>query len=183
MIDPVVLLAPILLLAVVGLFRLVGCSLIVDGQEEPPPIQEVGASSQRQTRRFSADSLDLAFRDRVGRDNLLVVAGASFRSAADGGPPASITVTDTRGTPYTVLSDVFTDPGGGVRFWIAFGVAPSPGACTVTVDPDGTTDTSFSIDEFSGVDPDAPLEVDGESSTGSTTTPQDSLTTTRRARC
>ena len=136
------------------------------------PWAEVGAGSQRnQTSAASADSTTLVFPANVAADSLLVVAGACWAVA---GAPASVAVTDTLTTAYTVL-DVANV--GNVRYFIARGLAPSAGACTVTVNPDGAaSDFSFSIDEFSGSHA-TPLDVDGGSSTGTSTTPSDGITT------
>jgi hypothetical protein len=120
------------------------------GQELPAGaggIAEVGAGSQRATavKLNNTDSHGVAFPGNVAIGNLLVVSGAYY------GNPASIAVTDTRSTSYTV--ELGGSLGGvGVAF-IAYGIAPSSGACTVTVDPAGASGSygSFCIDEFSGV--------------------------------
>lgn len=142
-------------------------------------IAEVGSGTQRATSaEFSgADSGTLAFPANVVSGNLLIVAGAAWQATS---APTSIAVTDTRSTSYTVLSTTLAAGGGGaVRYWIAYGLAPSSGACTVTVNPAGAlADFTFSIDEFSGVST-TPLDVDGGSTAGLGTdiTPSDDLTT------
>lgn len=139
-------------------------------------IAEVGSGSQRIVKTGQGDFLTQAFPGSVTAGNLLVVLGACWVS---GGAPASITVTDDRSTSYTVLSA----PAGGsgnFRFFIAYGIALSSGACTVTVNPAGaSSDMGWVIDEFSGVDTSTPLDVDGSftvSAVGSTT-PNDDITT------
>ena len=136
------------------------------------PITEVGGGSQRATAiANNVDSTTIVFPANVVVDNLLVCGGAAWKSVA----ATSITVTDTRSTAYTVFSVTI---GASVRLWIAYGLAPSSGACTVTVNPEGTgTYIACAIDEFSGVHLTTPLDVDGGSSTGTSTTPSDSLTT------
>jgi hypothetical protein len=134
---------------------------------------EVGSGSQRAVGKGSGDSDTTPFPANVTAGSLLIVTGAVFVS---GGAPASIGVTDTRSTPYTVLlGDV---PGGeSWRTFIAYGIAPTSGACTVTVNPAGSSGFySYAIDEFSGPDA-APLDVNGGTSTGETNSPSDSITT------
>lgn len=140
-------------------------------------ITEVGSGSQRATVELAnVASQDLAFPGNVVAGNLLIVVGAIFDSPT---APASCTVTDTRSTSYTVLLSGATTFGSGEsKCFIAYGIAPSSGACTVTVNPDGADAFgAFSIDEFNaslGWET-PPLAVDGGSSTGSSTTPSDTL--------
>lgn len=117
------------------------------------------------------DSAALAFPNNVTSGNLLIVAGAAWGSSA---APTSIAVTDTRSTSYTVVLGTVV---GTWRTFIAYGVASSSGACTVTVNPNGSSAAlSFSIDEFTGQDA-TPADVDGGTSTGSSNTASDSITT------
>lgn len=95
-------------------------------------IAEVGGGSQRAAGDSSATSLAVAYPGSVTSGNLLVACGAAYDS---GGAPASVSVTDTRSTSYTVLSAASTTGGDDVRIFIAYGVAPSSGANTVTMDP------------------------------------------------
>lgn len=127
-------------------------------------------STQRATKAIDAvDSTTLAFPGNVTAGNLLLVMGTA-QGAADTSP---WTVTDTIGTVYTKL--LTSNSVNNVRSCIAYGLAPSSGANTVTVDPTGATlSISFSIDEFSGV---KGLDVDGSFSTGTSTAPADSITT------
>ncbi len=138
-------------------------------------IAEVGSGSQRATydatgANGNVDSADLAYPGNVTANNLLVCAGANWRNTG-----ATIAVSDTRGTSYTVLS---TTLATNITLFIAYGIAPSSGANTVTVDPTSTGNyPSFSCDEFSGVHTSTPLDVDGGSSTNTGTAVSDSLTT------
>jgi len=134
-------------------------------------LSEVGAGSQRAVGDNSADSLAVAFPANVGAGRLLIAAGAAFLG---GGGPASIIVTDTLGTSYVVLSAV----SGDLRVFVAYGVSPSGGANTITMNPSGAATGNFmAIDEFSGQHA-TPLDVDGGSSTGVAQSAQsDDLTT------
>jgi hypothetical protein len=137
------------------------------------PILEAGSGSQRAVKTAGGvDSTTLAFPGNVNKDNLLVVLGSCWDNA---GAPASIAVSDSRGTSYAVL--LSADATNKFTIFIAYGIAPSSGACTVTVDPSGSaSDLGFAIDEFSGVNA-AALDVDGSFSAFSTSTPQDDITT------
>jgi hypothetical protein len=132
-------------------------------------IAEVGGGTQRATKLGTAGDTTLAFPANVTSGNLLICVGAAFDSSG-----STIGVTDTRSTVYSVLSAV---PFTGGRLWIAYGIALSSGACTVTanVTPD-TAGQSFSIDEFSGVNA-TPLDVDGGQTTATSTAVSDTLTT------
>jgi hypothetical protein len=136
-------------------------------------IAEVGSGSQRANDFANGvDSLAVAYPGNVTQNNLLICAGQAFK---DGGSVASVSVTDSRSTSYTVLSWVST---GSERMWIAYGIAPSSGACTVTVNPSNATDDlSFSIDEFSGVNTSTPLDVDGGNSSNTGTDVSEAITT------
>jgi len=138
-------------------------------------ITEVGSGSQRAAtgNNSGVDSASLAFPGNVTSGSLLIVAGAMW---ASGAAPTGATVTDTRSTSYTVVVGT-VPPGMTWRTFLAYGVAPSGGACTVTVNPTGSSaDLSFSIDEFAGQDA-SPADVDGGTSTGLSSTSSDSLTT------
>lgn len=134
-------------------------------------IAEVGSGSQRATATGATGDRTLSFPGNVTSGNLLILAGCGFTvGSADPAP----TITDSIGTAYTVASAVVFTNG---RLFIGYGVAPSSGANTVSVDwATADTGSSFSIDEFSGQHA-TPLDVDGGSSTGTSTTPADSLTT------
>ena len=132
---------------------------------------EVGSGSQRATNQHaSADSGTLAFPGNVTSGSLLIVAGANWQS---GGSTVSVGVTDTLSTSYTVVPYYV----GEFTTFIAYGVASSSGANTVTVNPAGTGNYfSYSIDEFSGQHA-TPLDVDGGNSTATSTSAADSITT------
>jgi hypothetical protein len=120
----------------------------------------------------AVNSEPLAYPGNVTAGNLLVCGGLSFS-----GPPgpASIAVTDTRGTSYSVLSVAV---GTAERAWIAYGIAPGSGANTVTVNPSTASDyLSFSIDEFSGVNQITPLGSSGGDASGTSASPQRVITT------
>mgnify|MGYP001215696728 CR=1 FL=1 len=129
---------------------------------------EVGSGSQRATARTSSTvaSLNCAFPANVVSGNLLVVGGTTI-----GG---NVTVTDSLGTSYTV----YQGTSGGVTTFVAFGIAPSSGANTVTVTPTSTSYVSYSINEFSGEDA-TPYDDDSTPvAAGTSTTPSDALVTT-----
>lgn len=119
------------------------------------------------------DSTTLAFGSNVVAGNLLVCMGAVW----NGTEISSITITDTIGTSYTV---VLGASSGGIpnKTWIAYGIAPSSGANTVTINPNGGGRySSHCVAEFSGVHAAVPLDADGGSSTGSSSTASDAVTT------
>lgn len=130
-------------------------------------ITEVGSGSQRATYVGGGGTQPLAFPGSVTTGNLLIVAGATY---SDGAPPNDVTVNDSIGTSYTTINSV----DGNGKNWIAYGIAGSSGANTVTVVM-GSYGT-FSIDEFSGVDS-TPLDVNGSYSTGVGTSVSDGITT------
>ena len=132
---------------------------------------EVGAGTQRAQGTFDNLSTpgNVAFPGNVVSGSLLVVGGATWKADVAEVP----VITDTLGTSYTVVNVLF---GTNFRIFIARGLAPSSGANTVSVDHTAAHYFSYSIDEFSG--PHAtPLDVDGGSSTGTSTTPQDDILT------
>jgi hypothetical protein len=141
-------------------------------------IAEVGSGSQR-ANNGSEGPVDafsgVAYPANVTAGNLLLVTAGIWQT---GSGPASVSVTDTRGTSYTVL--LFTGlgyAGGTAKSMIAYGIAPSSGANTVTVDPSSTGNWGqVYIDEFSGVHA-TPLDADGGQSTGSGFSPSDGITT------
>lgn len=133
---------------------------------------EVGAGSQRKTEITTSEvsTLDLVFPGNVTAGSLLVVMGTTYHSPAI----ATITVTDTRSTSYTVYSGTRTTE---IRFFIAIGVAGSSGACTVTVDAvEATAYISAAIDEFAGTTPVISVD-DGVTAVASNTSHVASITT------
>lgn len=136
---------------------------------------EVGGGSQRASKAvFATVSTTLAYPGNVVSGNLLVCGGAAYNGLAN---PDPVVVSSDRTTGnWTVVK--WAD-GANELLWIAYAVATSSGACTVTVDPTEVAtgaSFSFSIDEFSGQHA-TPLSVDGGNSTGTSTTPADSITT------
>ena len=135
-------------------------------------ILEVGSSTQRTSKTTASHTANLAFPGNVTAGNLLLVMGSVFRNDA----AVALTVTGTRCT-FTVLKNDLGDVND--QNFIAYGIATSSGAETVTVDMGGTDagDTQwFAIDEFSGVHA-TPLSVDGGVTNNTSTTQADSVTT------
>lgn len=129
-------------------------------------IAEVGSGSQRATvQGVNVASAAVAFPANVGNGSLLTVQLGGFSTT-------TVAVSDTLGTSYATLGRASTTLNSA---FISYGIAPSAGACTVTIDPDGVYFSAV-IDEFSGVNA-TPLDVDGGGSTGTSTTPADSVTT------
>ncbi len=132
------------------------------------PITEVGSGSQRKSGAANASVSIFAtesFPANVTSGNLLIVTGSTWGST---GPATSVAVTDTLGTSYTVVLGTAIATSG--RTFIAYGIAPSSGANTVTVNPagaDATHEGTFSLDEFTGVDP-SPADVNGGTTSGAT---------------
>lgn len=111
----------------------------------------------------------------VTAGNLITILGVSWNASGN----SSIAVTDTLSTPYTVLLGAGTPNGGGVgKEFIAYGIVPSSGACTVTVDPNGTGNYINAIaSEWTSDVTTITLDVNGGESTGTSTAPSDGLTT------
>src|SRR5262245_50251416 len=134
-------------------------------------------SSQRAQNASSGTTVSsrtCAYPANVTAGDLLIIGVTTYNSA---GAPASIAVTDTRGTTYSVFSAVFdTGAGSTQRLALAYGVAPSSGANTVTVDPAGDAWVSMVLGAFTGQHS-TPLDVDGGESHDQTLTAADSLTT------
>jgi hypothetical protein len=111
----------------------------------------------------------LAYDTNVTAGNLLVCVGGAWT----GGTTFTTAITDSLSNTYSVLMG----PEGIERTWMAYCISGSSGACTVTIDPsEGGAYAAYNVSEWSGVDA-TPLDVDGGTSTGSSTTPSDSLTT------
>lgn len=104
----------------------------------------------------------LAYSSNVAAGNLLTAMGEIATTS-----PGTISVTDTRGTVYTIAS--FTSANATATVYIAWGYAPSAGANTTTVHGSGSGSPNFDVNvaEFSG----APgLVQDGPNFTGQGTT-------------
>jgi hypothetical protein len=131
-------------------------------------------SGRKATKSFSGDSTTQAFAASVTSGDLSIVTGSCWTS---GTATASIGVTDSLSTSYTVLSGVHAQ----VRAFIAYGKFTSSGANTVTVNPAGaSSDCAFSIDAFSGNHATTLLDADGgctAPAASSDTTISDSVTT------
>ena len=123
---------------------------------------EVGAGSQRATSAEGSGGNNTAvFPANVGSGNLLVAGGSIARG---GSTSTSLTVTDSLGTSYTVKLSGEDINNSFNRTFIAYGVAASGGANTITVAPSNGLDrVQFAIDEFSGQHA-TPLDVDGGAS-------------------
>lgn len=132
-------------------------------------IAEVGGGTQRATKETgSVASTTLAFPGNVTSGNLMVLLGMANNSIA------SVGVTDTLGSTWSCLSGSFSVD----RLYICYAKAPSTGANTVTLTPSANASLTFWIDEFTGQHATSPLDVNGGISTGTSTSPADSLTTT-----
>jgi hypothetical protein len=127
-------------------------------------ITQVGDGSQRATQTGLTGDDTLAFPANVVSGNLLVAMGCGFLSGGTAAP----TITDSIGTSYTVLSVV---PFTNGRLWLAYGIAPSSGACTITVDwASASVGHSYSINEYTGNHA-TPADVTGGVLTGNTNAP------------
>lgn len=134
---------------------------------------EAGSGTQRAASgaQASSNSFPLAYPGNVTAGDFLLVIGSGW---AVGGA-LTYAITDTLGTSYTItVSAALT--GDNANTFIAWGIAPSSGANTVTVDPNNTADFSFSIDAFTGAHA-SPVSVDGGRTEGTSTSATDSLTT------
>ena len=136
---------------------------------------EVGAGSQRATVADFVNSTTQAYPAAVAAGNLLMVAGRCFNGTA---ATTSVTVTDTLSSSYTIVLGAVH--ATNYRTWIAYGLAPSAGANTVTINPDSIDPPNdhcgAAIDEFSGA-ANPVADVNGGDSTATSTTASDSMTT------
>lgn len=125
-------------------------------------------SSQRaETRVSSDDPVPLAYPGSVTAGNLLIASGSTLGTISG--------ITDSVGSSWTVVQ-TSTYGSYGISLFIAYGIAGGSGANTVSVNLAAGTFTSYAITEFSGVHA-TPLDANGGSSTGTSTTPSDSITT------
>lgn len=120
------------------------------------------------------DSTTLAYLSNVTAGNLLTCSGSVW----NGSEVTSITITDSVGTSWTVILSTSVSGGYPHKTWIAYGIAGGSGPNTLTIDPNGSGRySSHGCAEWSG--PHAtPLDVDGGTSTGSSTSASDDITTT-----
>lgn len=141
-------------------------------------IAELSSQRAKATECANCDSLALAYPGNVTAGDLLVVGGNTYDTNGTTGH----TVTDSVGTSYTVFNcTALTASFPNATPFIAIGIAPSSGANTVTVNPSldaSANQIVFGIGEFSGTATSSILDVDGGSSTGTSTTPSDGITTT-----
>src|SRR5262245_56552607 len=139
------------------------CSIaptVADGMQEITPQRAQSAVA------VDVDSLALAFPANVTAGDLLIVVGA-YWALTD----VLCAVTDSRSTPYTVYLGPGTLSAGGVSLtFIAQGIVPTTGACTVTVDPGGAHNViKVAVTAIRRAHQIIPLDVDGgrETDTGS----------------
>lgn len=137
---------------------------------------EVGSGSQRATKASTAaDSDTLAYPGSVTSGNLLICVGAAFDSGTNPVPPV-VSSTRTTGN-WTIMS---AGNGTDTGLWIAYALATSSGACTVTTNPAGAVGTwTWGIDEFNAGALTIAVSVDGSaaSSTGTGTSVTNNITT------
>lgn len=108
----------------------------------------------------------------VTAGNLLICGG----SAWNGSSMTAVTATDSVGTTYSGIMGAVKPSGIPDRPWVVYGIAGGTGANTATINLNGGTYSSATCIEVSGNHA-SPLDVDGGSSTGTSTTPADSVTT------
>lgn len=135
---------------------------------------EVGGGTQRATGRNAGGTLDIAYPANVAAGNLLLVMGS-----AESGVSA-ITVTKSDATnAFTVVLGTGTGLVDSMRPWIAYRLAASSEAFTVRITSTGGAFGGYksaAIDEFSGAHATV-ADVNGGTSTGTSTTPSDGITT------
>lgn len=130
-------------------------------------------SGRRATGRGFGSIFATAFPGNVTSGDLLVVAGTIGRDSSGFAGPSgtTITVTDNRGTSYTVVRGSVIGVNVMQRqTFIAYGLAPSSGANTVTITLSNLCSISYGIDEFSGVHATTPFH-NSVATTGSGITP------------
>lgn len=133
---------------------------------------EVGSGSQRLTGSAgNFASTTQAFNAAVTVNNLMVCGGNIWKSPAI----TDLVITDTRSSTWTVILGA---SGNEFVPFIAYALVPSSGTVTLTIDPTGGNNYgTWSCNEFSGNATSSVLDVDGGASTGTSTTPSDSITT------
>lgn len=120
------------------------------------------------------NSTTIAYSSNVTAGDLVGTCGALW----NGNSLTSIAMSDSVGTSYTVILGTIVTGGVPIKTYIAYGIAAGSGANTVTIDPNGTGwYGSHAVFEFSGVDS-SPLDIDGGTSSGTSTSPADAFTTT-----
>jgi hypothetical protein len=122
----------------------------------------------------SGSDHSLAYPADVTAGNLLICAGSIWRGAGTQAP----TIADTQVNSWTLVgsTNLTTWGGGENQTYIAYAIAGSSAANTVTVTPHAGSDfTNMAITEFSGNNA-TPADVNGGDSAGSGTTASDSIT-------
>lgn len=148
------------------------------------PSTEVGAGTQRASAQSVGQvaTLSLAFPGNVSAGNLVVICGAQWNGT--GAPAITTTGSGVSGTSWTVeyssLQSSSASPFAVTTF-VAWGFASANGPATVTLDYTASVSefVSFSIDEFSDVDPGGTVTVTFNGSLfggGASTTPTASVT-------
>lgn len=141
------------------------------------PTQSWGAITFVQSTATTAaafDSTTLAYTSNVTAGDLVGTCGALW----NGNSLTSIAMSDSVGTSYTVILGTIVTGGVPIKTYIAYGLAGGTGVNTVTINPNGTGwYGSHAVFEFSGVNS-SPLDIDGGTSSGTSTTPSDGFTTT-----
>ena len=132
---------------------------------------EVGSGTQAKSCSGYGDTTTCAFAGSVTSGSLLIVGGQAYSGAT----VTSCGVTDTVKTSYSVLS--YPATASTNHMFLAYGLAPSGGANTITVDCDVDVYVSYGIDEFSGSDA-TPLNVNAGGANGIDSAPTHSITTT-----
>ena len=114
----------------------------------------------------------LAYPNNITTGDLLIIAGTNWNAVTQ-----TLTITGCSTTWAVAQGDDFSGSGGVFKTFVGYGIAGSTGACTPTVDPGGIGNYgSYSLDSFTGVHA-TPLDVDGGTSTGTSTAASDSITT------
>lgn len=138
-------------------------------------ITEVASQRATATECLATDTCAVAFPNNVTGGNLLVGGGNSDDTVGS----HTFGVTDSVGTSYSTIVCTPDLNGSRMTAFLFYGIAGGSGANTVTVNPlldSSVAQIVFAIDEFTGNHA-TPLDVNGGSSTGTSTAPADSLTT------
>ena len=134
-------------------------------------IVEVNAPNERDPVQTNAglDSTTIVLTNGATTGDFITVSGNAYDA-----PPASITVTAGCVPSFTVLSSA---PAGVTRQFIAYGFANATGACTITINPAGSSAYISGVAvKFTGVHA-TPLDVDGGATNATGTTSTADITT------
>ena len=155
------------------LIRLMLCLLILLPAPSWAAISVVQSKSDCTASNFTTTTC--VFPGNVTAGNVIVACGANW----NGNNMSGQAVTDSVSTNYAEVVGSVTPSGVPIKTWFAYGVVPSSGANTLTQQPAGGVGWygSWGIMELSGVDTSTPLDVDGLSSTGVSTSASDGITT------